>query len=111
MQNYSFAATGVTQTEAFNAYKKLLVDNGILSNENEDDNRPQKEITVEDVRVILVGGESVAYITAEDGKVYKGRIDLDEKLVLVRKGDKLVVSYYETDNEDIYMITSWNFVK
>ena len=111
VQNYSFAATGVTQTEAFNAYKKLLVDNGILSNENEDDDRPQKEITVEDVRIILVGGESVAYITAEDGKVYKGRIDLDEKLVLIRKADKLLVSYYETDNEDIYMITSWDFAK
>ena len=59
VQNYSFAATGVTQTEAFNAYKKLLVDNGILSSESEEDDRPQAEITVEDVRVILVGGESV----------------------------------------------------
>ena len=111
VQNYSFAATGVTQTEAFNAYKKLLVDNGILSSESEEDDRPQVEITVEDVRVILVGGESVAYITAEDGKVYKGRIDLDEKLVLIRKGDKLLVSSYETENDGIYMSTSWSFAE
>lgn len=104
VENYSIVATGTTQADAMSAYKKLLKQNNIDIGTD-----TSVDITVENVRIALVSGVSTVYITADDGKVYKGYLEADEALILVRNGDKLNISYTESDKESIYIISSWKF--
>lgn len=104
VENYSIVATGSTQADAMSAYKKLLKQNNIDIGAD-----TSVDITVENVRIALVSGVSTVYITSTDGKVYKGYLEADESLILVRQGDKLNISYTESDKKDIYIISSWEF--
>lgn len=104
VENYSIVATGSTQADAMSAYKKLLKQNNIDIGAD-----TSVDITVENVRIALVSGVSTVYITSTDGKVYKGYLEADESLILVRQGDKLNISYTESDKKDIYIISSWKF--
>lgn len=106
VENYSIVATGATQAEAMNAYKKLLRQNDIETG----DGTKTVEITVDDVRIVMVSEVATVYITAEDGSVYKSYLESDEALILIRKGDKLNVSYTEGDIERLNIISSWSFV-
>ncbi len=104
VENYSIVATGATQADAMSAYKKQLKQNNIDIGAD-----TSVDITVENVRIALVSGVSTVYITSTDGKVYKGYLEADESLILVRQGDKLNISYTESDKKDIYIISSWKF--
>lgn len=104
VENYSIVATGSTQADAMSAYKKQLKQNNIDIGAD-----TSIDITVENVRIALVSGVSTVYITSTDGKVYKGYLEADESLVLIRNGDKLSVSYTESDKKDIFIISSWSF--
>ena len=104
VENYSIVATGATQADAMSAYKKLLKQNNIDIGAD-----TSVDITVENVRIALVSGVSTVYITATDGKVYKGYLEADETLVLIRNGDSINISYTESDKKDIYVISSWAF--
>ena len=106
VENYGIVATGSTQEAAFSAYKKRLAENGIVDTTPED--TLSRTITVEDVRIASLDGYSVVYITAEDGSVYKGYLDNDESLILIRAGDSISVEYSETDIDRIYLISSWS---
>ena len=57
--------------------------------------------------MINVDNLPTVYITAEDGKVFKGYLNSDESLVLIRVGDSLEVQIEETDIPDILLIHSW----
>ena len=69
------------------------------------------QITVENVRIAMVSDVSTVYITATDGKVYKGYLEADESLILIRSGDTLIVNYFEGDTKDVFVISSWEFTK
>ena len=105
VENYSIVATGATQADAMSAYKKLLKQNNIET----DDNSKETEITVENVRIAMVSDVATIYITATDGSVYKGYLEADEALVLVRAGDTLKIRYSASDIERLYIISSWKF--
>ena len=60
------------------------------------------------VRLATVGGETVVYITAEDGVVYRGALASDESLILVTEGMSLTVEYAETEHERIRAIVKWS---
>lgn len=105
VENYGIVATGSTQEAAFSAYKKLLVSNGIV--DNTPDSTLSNNIIVEDVRIATLDGSSVIYITANSGAVYKGYLNDDESLILIREGDSITVEYSETDIVGIYFISSW----
>ena len=107
VENYSIVATGATQADAMSAYKKLLKQNDIET----DDNAKTSEITVENVRIAMVSNVATVYVTATDGSVYKGYLEADEALVLIRDGDKIKVSYTEGDIERLYIISSWEFIQ
>ena len=66
------------------------------------------EITVTAVRLATVGGETVVYITAEDGVVYRGALASDESLILVTEGMTLSVEYSDTDHARIRAIAKWS---
>ena len=107
VENYSLVATGTTQADAMSAYKKLLRQNDI----DIGDSGQNIEITVADVRIAMISNVSTVYITAEDGRVFKGYLEADEALILIRKGDKLIINYLPTDIERICNISSWEFVE
>lgn len=105
VENYSMVATGTTQADAMSAYKKLLRQHDIEIG----DSSENVEITVQDVRIAMISNVATVYITSEDGAVYKGYLEADESLILIRKGDKLKIGYLPTDVDRIYTISSWEF--
>ena len=105
VENYSIVATGTTQSAVMSAYKKLLQQNNIgIGNRNEN-----TTITVQNVRIAMVSDVSTVYITATDGKVYKGYLEADESLILVRVGDTLNINFFEGDTKNVFVIAEWDF--
>ena len=109
VQNYSIVATGTSQTAAKQAYLEELAKRGVI----EEDEIPAPEtktadLTVTAVRLATVGGETVVYITAEDGIVYRGALASDESLILVTEGMSLTVEYADTEHERIRAIVGWS---
>ena len=104
-ENYSIVATGDTQTDAKRAYRELLLRGGLVEEDNSPDtNLPRATVTVTAVRLATVGGETVVYVTADDGCVYKGMLSADETLILLGEGDVVTVTYEETEHERIRRI-------
>lgn len=108
VEQYSIVATGQTQSEVMTAYKKLLRENGITSfaPSTESD---RVSFTVSVVRIVNIDNEPIVYITADDGKVYKGNLAIDESLILVREGDSISVTASETEVSGILNIDEWSF--
>ena len=113
VENYSIVATGTNQTEAKEAYIKLLVENGILEEQSpstevpDDENLKSSEITVSAINDMVINGNSVIYLTDENGTLYKQTLAADESVMLISVGDKITVKYTDTDIEKIKQIASW----
>lgn len=111
VENYSIVATGVTQTDAKQAYVELLREEGIV----EEDLPPEPDVpdpqaasvTVKQVRTVTISGESWLYLTGDDGNLYKKMIREDESLLLIAENQKITVNYYETETDKIRQIVSW----
>ena len=109
VENYSIVATGESQTTAKQAYIKELFNRGVIK----EDELPVPEtltadVTVKTIRLATVGGETVVYVTAEDGVVYRGDLASDESLILITEGQTLTITYSETEHEKIRAIASWS---
>ncbi len=105
VENYSIVATGATQADAMSAYKKLLRQSNIDIGTDD----AVAEITVKDVEIVMVSGVATVYLKADDGNVYKGYLEADESLILIESGNKLKVSYSESEIDRIFIISSWEF--
>ena len=109
VENYSIVATGDSQTSAKKAYLDELAKRGVITEEElPTPDTKTAEITVATVRLATVGGETVVYITTEDGIVYRGSLASDESLILVTEGMTLTVEYSDTDHEKIRAIAKWS---
>ncbi len=113
VENYSIVATGSNQIEAKEAYIKLLVENGIITQQSapaipEDTNAKSVDITVADIREVVSAGTSVLYITDENGVLYKQSVSADESIMLIAVGDKITVKYTDTNIEKIKQMISWS---
>ena len=113
VENYSIVATGTTQTDAKQAYIQLLKQEGVIV-ENAPEPTPEVQaasanIEVADVRIVAMAGESVIYVTGNDGNLYKQTLSADESLLLIKNGDKLTVTYYDTSVAKIRQIATWSF--
>ena len=109
VQNYSIVATGTTQQEAKEAYLEELYKRGVITEEElPAPETKTADLTVTAVRLATVGGETVVYLTAEDGTVYRGALASDESLILVTEGMALTVEYAETEHAKIRAIVSWS---
>ena len=121
VENYAIVATGSTQTEAKEEYLKLLKQNEIID-EIPENNEPETDaalaeaaIEIADIKVYTVGGESVFYITAKDGQIYSQKLCDEQRLLILKNGDKLDVKY-KTDDADggnglVREIASFEIVK
>ena len=112
VKNPSIVAVGEdsTQKAAKEAYIDELIKNGVITKEEAptpEVNTKTAEVTVTKLQFLPVGGETLVYITAEDGTVYRGSLAEDEGLILVTEGEILSVTYTETEIEEIRAIVSW----
>lgn len=116
VENYSIVATGATQDEVMAEYKRLLVQNGVVG---EDELTPPQggeetetaATTVLNVREVTVDGNTVFYFECEDGKVYRGAMKSDETLILIHAGDNVAFTFVPTENERIREIRGWEYVE
>ena len=109
VENYSIVATGDSQSSAKQAYLDELAKRGVISEEElPAPETKTAEITVTSVRLATLHGETVVYLTAEDGIVYRGALSSDESLILVTEGMTLTVEYSDTDHERIRAIAEWS---
>ena len=110
VEDYSnIIATGNTQEEAVEAYKELLIKKGLLDESSNLSER--KQITVLSVKETVIDGNTVFFFeTEENGETvyYKLSIAKDESALFIKAGDSIYVTYEETDNVGIYLITSWS---
>lgn len=111
VEKYSVVATGTTQTDAKQEYIKLLKQNGILNDSvpTPDQTAPKAEVKVVKTRIVTVDDDSLLYITADDGCVYKKSIMADESVMLINEGDEIEIAYSESNVEKIRNIMSWNY--
>ena len=109
VENYSIVATGDSQSSAKQAYLDELAKRGVISEEElPAPETKTAEITVTSVRLATLHGETVVYLTAEDGIVYRGALSSDESLILITEGMTLTVEYSDTDHERIRAIAEWS---
>ena len=119
VKNYAIVATGATQTEAKEEYIKLLKQNNIIDktpeSENEtDENTKEVDIEVSKIQVFTVNGESVFYFTAADGQIYKQSIANDERVIIVKEGDKLKLKYEISEEDEevlVKQIKTFSFIE
>ena len=112
VEQYNVVATGTTQTEAKQEYLKLLKQEGILSgDEGASSSESSAEITVSDVRIITLGGESVIYITGDDGCLYKQSISADESLMFISRDMTVKIFYYDTETDGIRQLMRWERIE
>ncbi len=114
VEQYTVVATGETQESAKRAYVEKLKQEGILEDDLIDDpDLPivnSAIITVSDIKMPVIGGETVVYITDEKGIVYKEKLSQNESLILVSVGDKIEVYYSDTSVEKIKEIESFKIL-
>jgi hypothetical protein len=102
VEHPSIVATAPKQDEAMKAYKALLTDEGIIEGgKAPDPSLPTVEITVADIRTYTVDGNTVFYFVGDDGCYYKGMLRDFESMIFFSVGDRLKISYSETDNSKI----------
>ena len=112
VEYYTVVATGETQEDAKKAYIEKLKQEKIIEDEIEDDTSEEevatknKTITVTDIRMPVIDGNTVVYITDENGEVYKQLLSDNESLMLVTLGKKYTVEYFDTDVKQIKQIYS-----
>ncbi len=112
MQKFSLIATGENQTDAKQAYLALLAREGLITEvETPESEIKTQTVTVTDVRLATVNGESVIYFNTVDtdgaAMVYKRALSDDESLMLITAGQTLEITYLETSHPSIREITGW----
>ncbi len=102
VEQYGIVATGQNQAEAMKAYKALLVENGVVESIKPDE--PALDVTYEtgivaDIRTVTVEGNTLFYVTLEDGNVYRGSVKMgeygyvNEDLVFAKVGDTVTIVF------------------
>lgn len=107
VKQYNIVATASTQSDVIAAYVQLLKQNGI---DTSDSLVPDSsvDITVSDIKFLSMAGIDYAYLTAEDGKVFRVEFNAtNEAIVLVKTKDVLSVKAVLDEKTGIYQVSSW----
>ena len=93
-------ATGTSQQKAMDAYKALLIENGILTG-NIPSNTEETTVIVHDIFVI----NGTVYIRTTDKKVFK--TPFKEEITLIFEGDVLKITYNKEAINGIYELITF----
>ena len=121
VEQYGIVATGETQAKAMQAYKQLLADNGIIGeadsgNDGTGDNTEAVEGTIGSIKTVTVEGNTIFYITLEDGRTYRASVERvgedykNEILIFMKEGDRVIITYLPTDSA-IRQVTDIQFIE
>ena len=105
VEHYSLVATGETQAKAIDAYRKLLSENGVINGEEAEKERVHVKVT--SIEKLVIDGNSCWFFLCDDGNYYKINIAEDALALFIKEGDKLSISYSETENAGIRAVLSW----
>lgn len=98
VEKYSIVATGTSQKDTLASYKKLLKNNNIKGDEQAEQESVSADVVVEDIRYIDISGETYAYITDSEGKVYKQLFAENESLIFIKSGDAIKIEYVASED-------------
>lgn len=105
VEHPSVVATAPKQDEAIKAYRELLAENGIIDDTLlPDPSLPSEEVIVRDIKTYTVDGNTVFYFVGNDGFYYKGMLRDIEDMIFFEVGDRLLITYSETENDKIRSI-------
>ena len=110
VKKYSIVATGTTQKDTLNTYRKLLNENGIsakTSTESIEKQYAHQQVTVKNIRFANIGEDTYVYITDQNGNVYKEKFADDETLIFIQENDVIDIYYEETQETKIRTIEEW----
>ncbi|MGP1410972.1 MAG: hypothetical protein ACTTKD_03985 [Peptoanaerobacter stomatis] len=98
-QSYQKVAVGNTIQETVDNYRKITTDIAIESTDI-----ISKEIVIEDVKSVVVDGNTVFYIKVQgEDKIYTAPIDVDATLAFVKQGD--ILNVLGNDAESTFIVT------
>ncbi|MBO5926235.1 MAG: hypothetical protein J6Q38_01575 [Clostridia bacterium] len=100
VKSYGIVATGTSQQKAMDAYKALLIENGILTG-NIPSNTEETTVIVHDIFVI----NGTVYIRTTDKKVFK--TPFKEEITLIFEGDVLKITYNKEAINGIYELITF----
>lgn len=118
VENYSFVATGETQSEAIAAYKRLLINNHIIPENTEvinetpgedEENYIDVDVAVKEVRFAVVNGSTFIYLISDNGELYKAEVSEDETVMLIEAGEEYSLTVGEADAKGVYTFYSWGY--
>ena len=101
VQQYQIVATGNSVSDCQQKYHQLLIDNQILTDEEEA--KPQEDMEkhtgrIEEIRSADIDGNTIYYIRLEKGNVYYTVSAKDHPMaVILNTGDTITVSCYPSD--------------
>lgn len=110
VKKYSIVATGTTQKDTLNTYRKLIQENGIETDVKKEDLTEQyvhERVTVKDIKYVNLTEGTFVYITDTNGKVYKEKFSEDETLIFIQEGDRIEIYYEENEDTGIRSIEEW----
>lgn len=110
VKKYSIVATGTTQKDTLNTYRKLIKENGIITEikkENLSEQYAHEFVTVKDIKYVNVTDGTFVYITDTKGNVYKEKFSDDETLVFIQQNDIIEIYYEENQDTGIREIEEW----
>jgi hypothetical protein len=114
VEQYRIVATATTQTEAMEAYKKLLYENNIIE-EKPSDEQPVDTQTftteIHNINIITHGGESYIYFIGYNAEskpvIIRKAISEDPTLLFIDEGATLELTVKPTDKESVFDIVSY----
>lgn len=110
VKKYSIVATGTTQKDTLNTYRKLIKENGIateIKKENLSEQYLHEIVIVKDIKYVNVEEGTFVYITDTKGNVYKEKFSDDETLVFIQQNDIIEIYYEENQDTGIREIEDW----
>lgn len=104
VESYQIVETGKTVAECEQNYRKALANNGLIENNSDVEDIEQVEYsniigTIEDIRTVVMGGDSYYAIKLQDNEIYYLVKAADNvKVITANVGDKVSIAY-ESDEK------------
>ena len=121
VEQYNIVSTGKNQAEVFKEYKKQMRSEGIKVEAGDtatEEEEPAEEINgtsvtfvISDIQYILVDGETVVYLKAPTGKVYKQAFLDNENLITLNIGDRVTIYTEDDVNADIIDMSGFKVIQ
>lgn len=115
VENYGYVGVGETQAEAIADYKRVLIRNGVIPADTEiiepeepSEDELEEVITVEEIRLITISGNTYVYITGSNDNLYKVSVADNEEILFVKVGDTINIRCKATDVDAIYEVSGFS---